>query len=483
VALGVVVVLEVREVVRVVDRVLVEARGVAVHGVLRGLDHAVDRADDVGVVHPGRVHALTEPDVGHRAAVQAAVELGVGADRVHRVRVEPGFVADEAHRERHGVLGVAAAARAAALRVGQPDVARVHELDVVERGVRHPVDGVVGELVEPRAVQEVEVRRGVVGEEEPVADLRRGRHVRARLPEAGAVAAVAVGALQVVGGAEAVRVADAGARVVVRVGPVVALHTRLDARRGRRGAGAGAGRLTGRVRRGVVRVALRTGDRVRDVVGVGVVTVAVLVRRTAVHLRTVVRDAVVGVGRAVRRRRGRHRVGGGGHRVGVRLLLERLQGSTPRHRQQQDPRARAREAFQDGSHVDSDPARTQARGTKDCRKALGDPRGGRNNAGEACSRGRPRSSTGHWDTGDGNGGPPLAVGERPGQLGIPRGIAGTGADGLAGIVHGLLDDRGRGVRCCGHRTTVPGERTITCSRTRESYHAASRGGTALDDFS
>ena len=106
-------------------------------------------------------------------------------------------------------------------------VARVHELEVVEGGVGRAVDFVVIELVHARERQLVEIGRRVRSLKFTVADFGGWRDV-GELDRLGlGVAAVARGAQQVVRVAERVGVLEARPGVVVFGGPVVAGHAGL----------------------------------------------------------------------------------------------------------------------------------------------------------------------------------------------------------------------------------------------------------------
>ena len=155
-------------------------------------------------------------------------DLVVHTGGVHGAREDAGLGREQTLRDDLGVTGVAGAAATAA--VDHAQVARVHELQVVERAVGDPVDRVVRELVDAGQRQAVEVRRAVRRQVLRVPDLRRRRHVTRDLVRAHRVSAVAGRAQEVVRALERVRVLDSRARVVVRQRGVVARHARLPLR-------------------------------------------------------------------------------------------------------------------------------------------------------------------------------------------------------------------------------------------------------------
>ncbi len=183
----------------------------------------------------------------------------------------------------HVLFGVAAGRTAALAVRHHAEIAGVDELQVLHRRVRHAVDRVVGELVDAGEGQPVEVGLLVEDAVGVVADLRGRRDVGAELAGAVAVTAVTGRALHVLGAREGVRVAHAGAGVVVAVRAVVAVHAALGGAGLRDGGRRVGGRLAARVRVAVHRVALAARDSVFEVLlGAPVEGAAVVDRSTEV---------------------------------------------------------------------------------------------------------------------------------------------------------------------------------------------------------
>ena len=216
----------VRDLGHVVVGVVVDVRGTVgpAHAEDRVLDqprHLTDRSRER---IEGQVLDGPERQVRSRSLVQPDVlgDLVVHAGREHRAAEHSGLGRQQAAVH---ALRVTAVTRSAALSgADHAQVARVHELQVLERGVGLPVDRVVRELVHPGQRQLVEVRGRVLVLEVPVADLGRRRHVARSHVEPVRVAAVTDLALEVVRARERMRVLDARTVVVVLQRAVVTLH-------------------------------------------------------------------------------------------------------------------------------------------------------------------------------------------------------------------------------------------------------------------